>query len=122
MKANAFALTGLLMLIPASTLAQQTTTSQPSMPESIRLAHSNHDYMVAASVVPSVLEWDANRQYVNDRARQVLDNTSPARLDRAERVAVLLNGGDCTGAQALAVQENDRRLARRIGAICQAKN
>ncbi len=121
MNANAYALTGLLMLIPASTLAQ-TTTPQPNLPQSVQLVPSTHAYMVAASPVPGPLDWDANRQRVNDRTRQVLDNTSPARLDRAERVAALLDAGDCSAAQALAIQENDRRLARRVGTICQAKN
>lgn len=121
MNARAFAFAGLVMLIPASTLAQ-TTTPQPNLPESIRLAPSNHSQMVAASSKPSVLDWVENRQYVNDRARRVLDNTSPARLNRAERAVVLLNAGDCAGAQALALQENDQRLARRIDAICLASS
>jgi hypothetical protein len=120
MNANVFALTGLLMLFPASTVAQ--TTAQPSLPPTSHIAASIHEQAMAAASAPGALQWDANRRYVNDRVRRVFDNTSPARIDRAERAAALVDAGDCSGAQALAMQENDRRLARRIEQICQAKN
>lgn len=62
------------------------------------------------------------RQTLDSRARLAVQNTSPARLRRAERVAALINAGDCAGAEALAVQERDRRLAGRVAEVCASDN
>lgn len=60
-------------------------------------------------------EGDAWR---NQMTRQATENVSPARADRANRLSAMINAGDCQGAHETAVEEGDRRMARRIAAAC----
>lgn len=62
------------------------------------------------------------RAPLNSDTRRALNNASPARLNRAERIAELINAHDCAGAHDLAMRENDRRLAHRVAEVCQTRN
>lgn len=62
---------------------------------------------------------EMNRRSLTDRAQAAVQNASPGRMSRAERVAQLINDGDCTGAYAMAKDEGDRRLASRVADICE---
>jgi hypothetical protein len=62
---------------------------------------------------------EMNRRNLTDRAQAAVQNASPARMGRAERVAQMINDGNCTGAYALAREEGDRRLTRRVAEICE---
>lgn len=55
---------------------------------------------------------------------RALSNTvqSPARVERAERAAVLINEGKCDEALTLARDARDQRLGRRIEAVCSSAN
>lgn len=46
------------------------------------------------------------------------ENQNPRRLRRAQRAAEMINGGDCAGARALALNDHDQRLVERIDQIC----
>jgi hypothetical protein len=54
----------------------------------------------------------------NSLTQQATVITSPARLSRAERLAAMINEGKCEEAYQLALDEGDRRVARRISQIC----
>lgn len=65
------------------------------------------------------LEGDIWRNSMSEQATVI---TSPARMSRAERLAALINEGKCEEAHAAALEEGDRRLARRIGQLCSLDN
>jgi len=54
----------------------------------------------------------------NSLTQQATVITSPARLSRAERLAAMINEGKCAEAYQVALDEGDRRVARRINQIC----
>ena len=61
------------------------------------------------------LEGDVWRNSLTQQATVI---TSPARMSRAERLAELVNEGKCEEARQIAIDEGDRRLARRITQLC----
>lgn len=64
-------------------------------------------------------QGEIHRRNMTARARAAVQNTSPGRMSRAERIAELINTGDCAGAYALAREERDRRLAHRVAEVCE---
>lgn len=65
------------------------------------------------------IEGDIWRNSMSEQATVI---TSPARMSRAERLAAMINEGKCEEAHAVAVEEGDRRLARRISQLCSIDN
>lgn len=65
------------------------------------------------------IEGDIWRNSMSEQATVI---TSPARMSRAERLAAMINEGKCEEAHAAAVEEGDRRLARRISQLCSLDN
>lgn len=109
----AVAFAAALVLAPAVSLAQ---TAPPPTPAPAPPPPRNLTPSFASS---SGVEGEIHRQNMDSRARQAVQNTSPGRMSRAERVAEMINAGDCAGAHALALAENDRRLARRVAQVCE---
>ena len=102
------------LMITAAVQSQTPTYSQRPAPPPALLTPGTHG-------VNSIFA-DIHRQNLSERARQAVANTSPGRLNRADRAAALINAGDCPGALALALNERDRRLASRIAEVCETPN
>lgn len=71
------------------------------------------------------LDWarlrpNENRAAVFGPRAQVV--ASPRRIAPAERPVVLVNDGKCAEASEVALNEGDRRLARRIETVCRQNN
>lgn len=98
----------LIPLAASAAAAQQTPPSQPPRPP-VRIVQPS------AFQQQTALEGDIWRNSLSQQATVI---TSPARMSRAERLAALINDGKCAEAHAIALAENDRRLARRISGLC----
>lgn len=98
-----------MALAPAAAIAQ-TQPPPPGPPQPTVFVQRPGAFEQLA-----IMEGDIWRNSLSDQATVI---TSPARMNRAERLAVLVNAGRCPEARAIALQENDRRLARRISQIC----
>lgn len=53
-----------------------------------------------------------------ERLNRRSDAYNPVRENRAERVAALLNAGDCAGAYQITIDERDRDMASRVIESC----
>ena len=96
---------GLLLALPAAAAAQ--SAPEPSLP--------------SASVPRLVIPGNLSRGYEPremERLRRDGGGTSSQRRERAERLAELVNSGQCQAAHDIAVREGDRIMAERIGDVC----
>ena len=59
-----------------------------------------------------------DEQLNSARMREANANQSPRRVRRAERAAEMINAGNCAGAETMARQEGDGRLADTIHDVC----
>ena len=114
-------ITMVLALIAAPTLAQTTSPSPSSVvgaaPRARALVAPGH--LPAPSAQFPVGDREARRRQI---ATYALQNASQARLDRAQRVAEMINSGDRAGASALVTRERDHRLARGVSEMRQSQN
>lgn len=107
MNLQCFVLGGLVAAMSASMVMAQTPPPPPS-PPAVPITHFD-----GQSGVDRMQRENFSRAITNQVA-----GASPARANRAERVAALINAGKCTDAVALARDEGDRRLARRVETVC----
>lgn len=108
---------GLLASAPA--FAQTVTLSPTPEPPAKDLGGAFPGYSPSAYLGTGNV---TRRDTLSSGARMAINNASPARLSRAERIAELINARDCAGAHDLAMRENDRRLAHRVAEVCQTQN
>lgn len=95
-------------------VSQSQTQLSPSAAQSIPRIH----HVPTGALMP-----DLPGEALADRSvafsRSVV--ASPARVERAERLAELINSGQCGEASAIAREAGDRRMIRRIEAVCARK-
>lgn len=108
-----------LILISAPSFAQVAPSPPlPVTPPSRDLA-AGMPSSTGSTNMADYSRGQAFRQTLTARGRAAVRNASPARMSRAERVAELINAGDCAGAYAMAREEGDRRLAHRVAGVCE---
>ena len=114
-----------LAVTTAPALAQTVTpsASSPVIPGPVTTRLSNPNFVTSPSaMLGDRVDDPARPSHQSAEQRMAVENASPARLDRAQRVAELINSGNCAEASALVNRENDHRLARRVSEICQSRN
>lgn len=63
-------------------------------------------------------EGDLQRQNLN---KQALASASPERIARAQRIAALIDSGNCPAAEQLAAIEKDGQMLLRVRKVCKKK-
>lgn len=106
---------GVFALAPEVALAAAAIQQTPSQPP-IRAPQPRR---LSAFERQTALEGDIWRNSLSQQATVI---TSPARMSRAERLAEMINQGKCLEASQVAIDEGDRRLARRISQLCSLDN
>jgi hypothetical protein len=100
--------TALLLALPAAAAAQ-TATPAPLLPQPLVVMP-----VQGLHGISNVDQADAERE----RLRRDGAGTPTERRERAERLAVLVNGGQCQAAHDAALEERDRVMAARIARVC----
>jgi hypothetical protein len=98
----------LLLALPAAATAQ-TATPAPLLPQPLVVMRAPNLYGISAFD-----QSDVERE----RLRRDGAGTPTERRERAERLAALVNSGQCQAAHDAALQERDRVMAARIDQVC----
>lgn len=98
----------LLLAFPAAAAAQSANSgpSLPPPPPNIRVSGMINSVAFEPTAAQSA------------RLRRDGGGTSSQRRERAERLAEMVNSGQCQAAHDIAVREGDRIMAERIGDVC----
>lgn len=101
----------LFLALPAVAAAQSTTPTPPTVPPRVRP-------MPIPGLYPPGLNGFDQSHVEMERLRRDGAGTRAQRRERAERLAALVNSGQCQAAHDAAIQERDRVMAERIGNVC----